>query len=121
MNSIKAITFGELVEYGKEHGANIVNDMPWSFTYEGVHVSHENDDCYIIGIGNGVPFRRGNLLVHETVSDRLSIWIDVSDVYAAAAAEVRARKQAMPNDDELAVQKNARRYIEFRNYACSAP
>ena len=28
---IEAITFDELVEYGKAHGGNIVDGMPWSF------------------------------------------------------------------------------------------
>ncbi len=42
------MTFDELVEFGRKNGANIVNGMPWSFTYKGYAVSHENDDCYII-------------------------------------------------------------------------
>jgi len=46
---IEAITFDELVEYGKANcGGNIVNGMPWSFAYEGQHISHENDKCYLI-------------------------------------------------------------------------
>lgn len=45
---IEAITFDEFVEYGKTHGANIVNGMPWSFNYNGHPVTHENDKCYLI-------------------------------------------------------------------------
>jgi hypothetical protein len=45
---IEAITFNEFVEYGKTHGANIVNGMPWSFKYNGYTVTHENDKCYLI-------------------------------------------------------------------------
>lgn len=45
---IEAITFGELVEYGKSNGSNIINGMPWSFTYNGHPITHENDDCYLI-------------------------------------------------------------------------
>ena len=45
---IEAITFDELVHYGKENGANIVNDMPWSFDYNGHPITHENDECYLI-------------------------------------------------------------------------
>lgn len=45
---IEAITFDELVEYGKANGGNIVNGMPWSFSYNGHPVTHENDQCYLI-------------------------------------------------------------------------
>lgn len=45
---IEAITFAELVQHGKDSGANIVNGMPWSFSYNGHPITHENDECYII-------------------------------------------------------------------------
>ena len=45
---IEAITFEELVEHGRKHGANIVNGMPWSFNYQGHPITHENDECYLI-------------------------------------------------------------------------
>ena len=45
---IEAISFDELVEYGKQNAANIVNDMPWSFEYMGQPITHENDACYLI-------------------------------------------------------------------------
>jgi hypothetical protein len=45
---IEAITFDEFVEYGRSNGANIVNNMPWSFKYNGHPVTHENDECYLI-------------------------------------------------------------------------
>jgi len=45
---IEAITFNEFIEYGKTHGANIENGMPWSFEYNGHPVTHENDKCYLI-------------------------------------------------------------------------
>lgn len=45
---IEAITFDELIEYGKANGANIVNGMPWSFKYKGHAITHENDECYLI-------------------------------------------------------------------------
>jgi hypothetical protein len=45
---IEAITFDEFIEYGKTHGANIENGMPWSFKYNGYSVTHENDECYLI-------------------------------------------------------------------------
>ena len=56
---IEAITFDELVEYGRNNGANIVNGMPWSFKYNGHAITHENDECYLIptleGIHNMTP------------------------------------------------------------------
>jgi hypothetical protein len=51
---IEAITFHELVEYGKAHGGNIVNEMPWSFEYAGHPITHENDECYLIPTSEGV-------------------------------------------------------------------
>ena len=45
---IDAITFDEFIEYGKTHGGNIVNGMPWSFEYNGHPVTHVNDTCYFI-------------------------------------------------------------------------
>lgn len=60
---IEAITFDELVEYGKRSPENtiknIVNGMPWSFNYNGHPITHENDERYLIptleGIHNFTP------------------------------------------------------------------
>ena len=61
---IEAITFDELVEYGKANGGNIVNGMPWSFEYNGHPVTHENDDCYLIPTLEGtMRFDRGDMLI----------------------------------------------------------
>lgn len=61
---IFAITFDELVEYGRAHGGNIVNGMPWSFDYEGRQITHENDDCYLIPTLEGtMKFTRGDMLI----------------------------------------------------------
>jgi hypothetical protein len=61
---IEAITFDELVEYGKTNGANVVNGMPWSFEYNGHPVTHENDDCYLIPTLEGtMRFERGDMLI----------------------------------------------------------
>lgn len=46
---VDAITFDELIEYGRTQTDNIYNNMPWSFKYMGIPVMHETDDCYIIG------------------------------------------------------------------------
>jgi hypothetical protein len=47
---IEAITFEELVEYGKTQVApeHLNNGMPWSFNYAGHPITHENDECYLI-------------------------------------------------------------------------
>jgi glycine/D-amino acid oxidase-like deaminating enzyme len=45
---ITAITFAQLVGHGIASGGNVVNGMPWSFTYNGHAITHENDGCYII-------------------------------------------------------------------------
>jgi hypothetical protein len=61
---VEAITFDELVEYGKTHGGNIVNDMPWSFDYVGHPITHENDNCYLIPTLEGtMKFERGDMLI----------------------------------------------------------
>lgn len=45
----EALTFDELVEHGRNSpGVNIVNGMPWSFALDGKHITHENDDCYLV-------------------------------------------------------------------------
>ena len=61
---IEAITFDELVAHGLAHTANIVNGMPWSFTYAGHAITHETDDDYIIPTLEGnMHFRRGDMLI----------------------------------------------------------
>lgn len=46
--AITAITFDQLVTHGIAAGGNVVDGMPWSFTYAGHAITHENDDCYLI-------------------------------------------------------------------------
>jgi hypothetical protein len=55
--TVEALTFDEFVEFGKSAGANIVNGMPWSFTYAGRPVTHENDRCYLIVINQFIDAR----------------------------------------------------------------
>ena len=58
---VEAVTFEELIEYGLSHTDNIQYGMPWSFKYEGIPITHETDDCYIIG---GIDkFTKNNLLI----------------------------------------------------------
>lgn len=61
---IEAITFDELVAYGRGTGAPIHNGMPWSFQYQGQAITHENDDCYLIPTLEGtMRFERGEMLI----------------------------------------------------------
>lgn len=61
---VEAITFDEFVEYGKTHGGNIVNGMPWHFEYKGHPVTHCNDDCYMIPTLEGDHmFTRNDVLI----------------------------------------------------------
>src|SRR3546814_12370441 len=62
---IEAITFGELVDYGRvvapenaaEHGG-----YAWHFSYKGHPLTHENDDCYLIPTLEGtMRFERGDI------------------------------------------------------------
>lgn len=78
-------TFDEFVQYGRDNGANIVDDMPWSFNFLGHPVTHENNDLYLIA-GNEpnvypyLRFKRGEVLkVNSTHTDEgvkvtITIW-----------------------------------------------
>ena len=61
---VEAITFEELVEYGKAHTTNIIRGMPWSFEYKGHPITHENDECYLIPTLEGtMKFNKGDMLI----------------------------------------------------------
>src|SRR3990167_1419441 len=61
---VEAITFDELIDYAKAHAATIVNGVPWSFTYAGHPITHENDDCYLIPTLEGTHrMQRGDMLI----------------------------------------------------------
>ena len=53
---VEAITFDELVQYGLNNTTNIVGGMPWSFSYNGHPISHENDRCYLIPTLEGTHY-----------------------------------------------------------------
>ena len=57
---VEAVTFDELIQHGLKHTTNIYNNMPWSFEFMGVPVTHETDDCYIVGTEE---FTKNHLLV----------------------------------------------------------
>lgn len=64
--TIEAITFDEFVEYGKSHGGNIVNGIPWSFEYNGHPITHENDECYLVPTSSGIAkFTPNDMLITQ--------------------------------------------------------
>lgn len=83
---IEAITFAQLVQHGRDSGANIVNGMPWSFTYAGHAISHENDERYLIptleGTMNMTP---GDMLITGVQGE---IYPCKADIFAATYEEV---------------------------------
>lgn len=69
---IKAITFDQLVQHGLEvcraegRESNIVNGMPWSFSFQGVPFTHETNDCYLLPVPEGTGrFERGDMLITD--------------------------------------------------------
>ena len=44
----RMISFNELIQHGLNNGANVVNDMPWSWKINGKAITHENNHCYLI-------------------------------------------------------------------------
>jgi hypothetical protein len=62
---VEAITFDELVAHGLASGeGDVIGGMPWSFTYAGHRISHENDDCYLIPTPEGtMKMGRGDMLI----------------------------------------------------------
>ncbi len=52
---IDAMTFDEMVEYGKKQigEENLTNGMPWSFKINGRAITHEDDNTYLINTLEG--------------------------------------------------------------------
>lgn len=61
----EVLTFEEFVDFGKASGAHLTDGMPWSFSYKGYPVTHENDNLYLISqLGSPcLRFARGDFLV----------------------------------------------------------
>lgn len=63
---IEAITFDEFVELGRStmREDQLVNGMPWAFSYAGHPITHENDGCYLIPTLEGtMKFGRDDMLI----------------------------------------------------------
>jgi hypothetical protein len=78
---ITAITFDELIDHARKQGAHEIAGMPWSFTYAGQHITHENDDCYLIPTLEGtMKFQRGDMLITGVKGE---IYPCKSDIFTA--------------------------------------
>lgn len=64
---LEAVSFNELIEYGRKHTTNVYNNMPWSFEFLGHAVTHETDDCYLIAMTDGttIPFTKNQMLLRR--------------------------------------------------------
>ncbi|HET7321163.1 MAG TPA: hypothetical protein VFI96_01630 [Longimicrobiaceae bacterium] len=78
---IEAITFDELVEHGRRVADSLVGGVPWSFSYQGHPITHENDDCYLIPTLEGtMRFERGDVLITGVKGE---IYPCKADIFAA--------------------------------------
>jgi hypothetical protein len=88
----ETITFADFVQYGRDNGANIVGGMPWSFTFKGRAVSHENNECYLISVPNSCESLR--FTPHDVLaisqSGELFLKRAPADTTTAAIAELEA-------------------------------
>lgn len=83
---VEAITFDELVAIGVASGAQLHNGMPWSFTYGGHPITHENDSCYLIPAPNGTArFNRGEMLISGVGGELYAVRADLFEASYEAA------------------------------------
>jgi hypothetical protein len=104
------VTFDEFVQYGKDNGANIVNGMPWSFIFNGHAVTHETDDCYLIGTPS-IAFRRGEVLLATAFGDARIVQVLIPP---NAARLDKGAVDAVSDDDLVLVSR------DLLGAACSA-
>lgn len=98
---ITAITFAQLVAHGiaqcKAEGceSNIVDGMPWSFSYNGHPITHENNDCYII------PTLEGHMFMGRT--DMLITGVK-GEIYPCKGDIFQATYEVAGEDDAIEQQ-----------------
>lgn len=99
---ITAITFDQLVTHGTERckaegrESNIVNGMPWSFSYAGHPITHENDDCYLIPTLEGtMKMGRDDMLITGVKGEIYPCKRDIFEAtYDLAPADLEQEIQA---------------------------
>jgi hypothetical protein len=101
---IEAISFDELLDFGRANAANIVHGMPWSFTYQGHPISHENDDCYLIPTLEGtMKMGRDDMLITGVKGE---IYPCKADIFAATYDRADQPHTNMNFGDALAALKD---------------
>lgn len=74
---VEALNFDELMQYGLTKTENVYNGLPWSFDYMGIPITHETDDCYVIG--GKIKFTKNQMLIIK--EDEISVTdTDVFDI-----------------------------------------
>lgn len=69
---IKDYSFEDFVWHGLAQGGYQQGGMPWSFDFFGHPVTHENDDCYLIG-KDSVRFERADKLLVNTATNEFKV------------------------------------------------
>ena len=69
----EALTFDELMEYGRTQTDNVYNNMPWSFEYLGYAVTHETDTCYIISCENDSVYFTPEKMIVLTGNEQICV------------------------------------------------
>lgn len=108
-------SFDEFVQYGRDHGANIVNGMPWSFDFYGTPVSHENDQRYLINTRDGT--------LNFTPGDLLAVDIDgVIGIQYGAVVVGNALSEGLRRMDKIVGEMNeeARKLLDRHNESIGA-
>jgi hypothetical protein len=60
--------------------------MPWSFSYKGHPITHENDNCYLIPTLEGtMKFERGDMLITGVKGE---VYPCKADIFAATYESV---------------------------------
>lgn len=113
---IEAITFDELVAHGvaecEKAGHTLTNGMPWSFTYGGHPITHENDDCYLIPTLEGtMKMGRNDMLITgvqgEIYPCKVDIFHATYDTMILTEADSLADLNGTPRPDHPTYQEAA--------------
>ena len=94
--TVEAITFQELVDHGRRVAPESINGgMPWSFTYAGHHISHENDTCYLIPTLEGtMKMGREDMLITGVKGEIYPCKQDIFDATYEADADAIANESS---------------------------
>lgn len=107
---IEAITFDELVAHGIAQGGYCYEGMPWSFHYNGHHITHENDDCYLIATLEGVrQMGRSDMLITGVKGE---IYPCKRDIFAATYEEVEFTTPTVTDEQLEGVHESLEAVVE---------